>query len=78
MRLNLRDYPPCSRRRRVPFRFPLDLSGLDFYGERPFADPVQVTGTVRNHGRMPWFWRGRRRPRWSWCATAVSSPSAGR
>lgn len=26
----------------------LDLSGLDFYGEHPFAGPVQVSGTVRN------------------------------
>ena len=26
--------------------------------------------------RMPSFWRGRRRLRWSWCATVASSPSA--
>ena len=32
----------------LPFSFALDLSGLDFYGEHPFAGPVQVSGTVRN------------------------------
>ena len=26
----------------------LDLSGLDFYGEKPFAHPVRVSGAVRN------------------------------
>ena len=47
MRLNLRPIlhvPGAS----LPFDFPLDLSGLDFYGERPFAHPVRVSGTVRN------------------------------
>ena len=32
----------------LPFQFELDLSGLDFYGEKPFAHPVRVSGTVRN------------------------------
>ena len=47
MRLDLRPIlrtPGAS----LPFRFELDLSGLDFYGERPFAHPVRVSGTVRN------------------------------
>ncbi|BDF71086.1 hypothetical protein CE91St41_16870 [Oscillospiraceae bacterium] len=47
MRLNLRDMihvPGAS----LPFDFRLDLSGLEFYGERPLTRPVQVSGTVRN------------------------------
>ena len=47
MRLDLRPIlhvPGAS----LPFGFSLDLSGLDFYGERPFAEPVRVSGTVRN------------------------------
>lgn len=47
MRLNLRDIihaPGAS----VPFQFQLDLSGLDFYGARPFQEPVRVSGSVRN------------------------------
>ncbi len=47
MRLNLRPIirvPGAS----LPFRFELDLSGLDFYGEKPFAHPIRVSGTVRN------------------------------
>ena len=47
MRLDLRPIlrtPGAS----LPFRFELDLSGLDFYGEKPFAHPVRVSGTVRN------------------------------
>ena len=47
MRLDLRPIlrtPGAS----LPFRFELDLSGLDFYGEKPFAHPVRASGTVRN------------------------------
>ena len=47
MRLDLRSIlhvPGAS----LPFSFAFDLSGLDFYGEHPFAGPVQVSGTVRN------------------------------
>ena len=47
MRLDLRPIlrtPGAS----LPFQFELDLSGLDFYGEKPFAHPVRVSGTVRN------------------------------
>ena len=47
MRLDLRPIlhvPGAS----VPFAFQLDLSGLDFYGVRPFQEPVQVSGQVRN------------------------------
>lgn len=47
MRLDLRPIlhvPGAS----LPFDFSLDLSGLDFYRERPFAEPVRVSGTVRN------------------------------
>lgn len=32
----------------LPFAFSMDLSGLDFGGSRPIADPVAVTGSVRN------------------------------
>ena len=47
MRLNLRDiiHTPGAA---LPFAFALDLSGLDFYGERPFTQPAQVSGSVRN------------------------------
>ena len=47
MRLNLRTIihePGAS----LPFAFRMDLSDLDFYGARPVAEPVEVTGTVRN------------------------------
>ncbi len=47
MRLDLRPIlhvPGAS----LPFDFSLDLSGLDFYGERPFTQPVRVSGSVRN------------------------------
>ena len=47
MRLDLRSIihvPGAS----LPFQFELDLSGLDFYGEKPFAHPVRVSGAVRN------------------------------
>lgn len=47
MRLNLREIlhvPGAS----LPFAFQMDLSDLDFYGERPVCEPVQVSGTVRN------------------------------
>ena len=47
MRLNLKDIilvPGGS----LPFEFQLDLSDLDFNGERPITDPVQVTGVIRN------------------------------
>lgn len=47
MRLNLRDIvntPGAG----VSFDYPLDLSDLDFNGERPAAHPVRVSGTVRN------------------------------
>ncbi len=32
----------------LSFRFPLDLSDLDFAGQRPITRPVEVSGTVRN------------------------------
>ena len=47
MRLNLRDIihqPGAS----VPFSFQLELSELDFFGSKPFAHPVEVSGQVRN------------------------------
>ena len=47
MRLDLRSIihvPGAS----LPFQFELDLSQLDFYGEKPFVHPVRVSGTVRN------------------------------
>ena len=47
MRLDLRPIlrtPGAS----LPFQFQLDLSGMDFYGARPFAHTVRVSGAVRN------------------------------
>ena len=47
MRFNLKEIlhvPGAS----LPFAFQLDLSDLDFYGERPFAHPIVIHGTVRN------------------------------
>ena len=47
MRFNLKEIlhvPGAS----LPFESQLDLSDLDFYGERPFAHPVVIHGTVRN------------------------------
>ena len=32
----------------LPFESQLDLSDLDFYGERPFAHPIKIHGAVRN------------------------------
>ena len=32
----------------LPFSFTLDLSGLEFGGQTPITDPVEVTGQVRN------------------------------
>ncbi len=32
----------------VPFAFPLDLTELEFYGNHPFKEPLQVTGIVEN------------------------------
>ena len=33
----------------LPFRFSLDLSDLDFSGQRPITQPVDVEGVVRNN-----------------------------
>lgn len=47
MRFNLKEIlhvPGAS----LPFESQLDLSDLDFYGERPFAHPIVIHGTVRN------------------------------
>ena len=32
----------------LPFAFSMDLSDLDFGGSCPIAEPVEVTGSVRN------------------------------
>lgn len=47
MRLNLRDiiHVPGARRE---FAYDLDLSRLELFGEKPFGQPLRVTGTVRN------------------------------
>ena len=47
MRLNLKEilHVPGAA---LPFQCQLDLSDLDFYGEKPFAHPVTISGTVRN------------------------------
>ena len=47
MRLNLRDIihvPGAS----LPFEFQMDLSDVEFYGERPITRPLYVSGLVRN------------------------------
>lgn len=51
MRLELKDiiYVPGAVR---PFSCELDLSALDFYGERPLAEPVKVEGMVRNRAGL--------------------------
>lgn len=46
MRFNLKEIlhvPGAS----LPFESQLDLSDLDFYGERPFAHPIVIHGAVR-------------------------------
>lgn len=47
MRLNLKEilHVPGAA---LPFQSELDLSDLDFYGEKPFVHPVILSGTVRN------------------------------
>ena len=47
MRLNLRSilHAPGAG---LPFDFRMDLSDLEFYGTHPVAEPVRVTGRVRN------------------------------
>ena len=47
MRLNLRDIIPVPGAS-LPFDFQMDLSDLEWNGERPAAHPIRVTGTVRN------------------------------
>ncbi|MCQ4865094.1 YceD family protein [Pseudoflavonifractor phocaeensis] len=47
MRLNLRDIIPVPGAS-LPFDFQMDLSDLEWNGERPAAHPIHVTGTVRN------------------------------
>jgi uncharacterized protein len=51
MRLELKDiiYVPGAV---LPFSYELDLSELDFYGERPLAEPVKVEGVVRNRAEL--------------------------
>lgn len=51
MRLELKDiiYVPGAA---VSFDYELDLSELDFYGQRPFAEPVRVSGIVRNRAGL--------------------------
>lgn len=35
-----------------PFAFDLDLSGMEFYGIHPIAEPIHVSGEVRNHAGL--------------------------
>ena len=51
MRLELKDiiYVPGAA---LPFGYELDLSELDFYGERPLPEPVKVQGVVRNRAEL--------------------------
>ena len=53
MRLNLRDIihqPGAS----VPFSFRLELSGLDFFGSRPFS---RTNEYLKEHGIEPIDWQ---------------------
>ena len=36
----------------LPFEFDLDLSDYDFYGNCPFAEPIHVSGQVKNHAGL--------------------------
>lgn len=47
MRLDLRDIIHIPGERR-DFAYDLDLSQVELFGEKPFDQPLQVTGTVRN------------------------------
>lgn len=47
MRLNLSEIQ-SNPGGRIPFRFKMNLSDLDFRGYCPIAEPVQVSGEVRN------------------------------
>lgn len=47
MRLDLRDIIHIPGQRR-DFAYDLDLSGVESFGEHPFARPLRVTGSVRN------------------------------
>ena len=47
MRLNLRKIIPAPGAS-IPFDFQMDLSDLEWNGERPAAHPIHVSGTVRN------------------------------
>ena len=51
MRLELKDiiYVPGAV---LPFSYELDLSALDFYGERPLTESVKVEGVVRNRAEL--------------------------
>ncbi|MCD7947246.1 MAG: DUF177 domain-containing protein [Oscillospiraceae bacterium] len=47
MRLNLQEILHSSGAEKR-FSFCLDLSGMEFFGDRPFAQPIAVSGRVRN------------------------------
>ncbi|MBM6870862.1 DUF177 domain-containing protein [Pseudoflavonifractor phocaeensis] len=47
MRLNLRSILTVPGAK-LPFSFEMDLSDLDFFGEKPLKNPVRVKGEVRN------------------------------
>lgn len=43
------DIRPCYEGRTVEFAGRIDLSGFDFSGLKPFAEPVAVSGKARDH-----------------------------
>ena len=47
MRLDLRSIIPVPGAK-LPFSFRMDLTSLDFFGEKPITRPVEVKGEVRN------------------------------
>ena len=47
MKLDLRDIIQVPGGR-IPFEFQMDLTQMEFYGQRPMAEPIAVSGVVRN------------------------------
>ena len=47
MKLDLRDIIQVPGGR-IPFEFQMDMTQMEFYGQRPMAEPIAVSGVVRN------------------------------
>ena len=73
MRLDLRSIihvPGAS----LPFQFELDLSQLDFYGEKALCQPCPRQRYGAQYGRRPAAGGNRGDHPWSWCATRCLKP----